>query len=68
MGKLSDGCKEEVFKAQEAAANDIKMDPQLNEICSSEAERLCKGVEPGEGRIQDCLVSTCPGRALPLVR
>eukprot|EP00271_Cylindrocystis_brebissonii_P014317 TRINITY_DN3562_c0_g8_i1.p1 TRINITY_DN3562_c0_g8~~TRINITY_DN3562_c0_g8_i1.p1 ORF type:complete len:1638 (-),score=492.31 TRINITY_DN3562_c0_g8_i1:1373-6286(-) len=54
---VSDACKAEIFRAKEDAAYDFKMDPQLNELCSSEAERLCKSVLPGGGRIQDCLRS-----------
>jgi len=57
VDKLSDGCKAQVLRAQMDAADDFKDDPQLNELCSAEAERLCKGVQPGEGRVQDCLVS-----------
>eukprot|EP00270_Netrium_digitus_P010393 TRINITY_DN3221_c1_g1_i5.p1 TRINITY_DN3221_c1_g1~~TRINITY_DN3221_c1_g1_i5.p1 ORF type:complete len:932 (-),score=260.15 TRINITY_DN3221_c1_g1_i5:314-3109(-) len=55
VDRVSDGCKVEIFRAEEDAANDMKLDPQLNELCSSEAAKLCKDVEPGEGRIQDCL-------------
>ncbi|CAI7772384.1 unnamed protein product [Closterium sp. NIES-54] len=54
--KLADECRAEVLRAQLEAAEDFKMDPQLNQLCSAEADRLCKGVEPGEGRIQECLV------------
>ncbi|CAI7856614.1 unnamed protein product [Closterium sp. NIES-53] len=53
--KLADECRAEVLRAQLEAAEDFKMDPQLNQLCSAEADRLCKGVEPGEGRIQECL-------------
>ena len=53
---MSDECKARVFKREEAAAEDFKLDPQLNEQCSADADRLCKGVEPGGGRVQECLV------------
>eukprot|EP00271_Cylindrocystis_brebissonii_P009749 TRINITY_DN2493_c0_g1_i1.p1 TRINITY_DN2493_c0_g1~~TRINITY_DN2493_c0_g1_i1.p1 ORF type:complete len:1041 (-),score=222.27 TRINITY_DN2493_c0_g1_i1:278-3400(-) len=52
---LNDACKAEIFRAQEEAANDFALDPQLNELCGPEAAKLCKGVQPGEGRTQDCL-------------
>ncbi|CAI5986739.1 unnamed protein product [Closterium sp. NIES-65] len=54
-GKLSDGCGEAVLEAEEDAAGDFRMDPQLHALCSNDAARLCKDVAPGEGRVQDCL-------------
>ena len=56
-GKLSDKCAERVFEAEVDAANDFKLDPQLNEVCSADATKLCSDVQPGEGRVQICLVS-----------
>ncbi|GJP37078.1 hypothetical protein CLOM_g21523 [Closterium sp. NIES-68] len=53
--KLQDACLAEVLRHQMEAADDFVMDPQLRELCSGEADRLCKGVEPGEGRVQNCL-------------
>ena len=55
-GKLSDKCAARVYEAEEDAANDFKLDPQLNEVCSADATKLCSDVEPGEGRVQVCLV------------
>ena len=56
-GKLGTACMAKVFEAQLEAAQEIAFDPVLNETCSKDVERLCKDVEPGEGRIQECLVS-----------
>lgn len=28
---------------------------QLDEYCKPDVERLCSGVEPGDGRIEECL-------------
>ena len=55
-GKLGSACLAKVFEAQLEAAQEIAFDPILNETCSKDVERLCKDVEPGEGRIQECLV------------
>lgn len=44
---------------QEDAANDYQTDAMLHELCQPDAESICKDVEPGEGRVQDCLVSQC---------
>eukprot|EP00897_Mesotaenium_endlicherianum_P000593 jgi/Mesen1/10534/ME000083S10041 len=57
VNQVEAACKKEIFRAQQEAANDFKLDPQLNELCSSEAEKLCKDVPAGEGLVQNCLVS-----------
>jgi Golgi apparatus protein 1 len=44
-----------VLRTQLAAAQDFKLDAMLNELCTSDAEKLCADVEPGEGRTQVCL-------------
>ncbi|GJP29711.1 hypothetical protein CLOM_g19337 [Closterium sp. NIES-68] len=53
--RLSDLCRNRVFEAQRDAAADMAFDPQLNQTCAADAQRLCKGVPAGEGRVQDCL-------------
>eukprot|EP00271_Cylindrocystis_brebissonii_P000507 TRINITY_DN1061_c0_g3_i1.p1 TRINITY_DN1061_c0_g3~~TRINITY_DN1061_c0_g3_i1.p1 ORF type:complete len:958 (-),score=202.65 TRINITY_DN1061_c0_g3_i1:1362-4235(-) len=52
---VTEACKAEIFRAEKDAAEDFLLDPQLNELCSAEAGKFCSGVQPGEGRIQDCL-------------
>ncbi|CAI5991320.1 unnamed protein product [Closterium sp. NIES-65] len=54
-GKISEACGQKVFEAQQDAANDFVLDPQLNETCSGDVQRLCADVPTGEGRVQDCL-------------
>ncbi|CAI5490371.1 unnamed protein product [Closterium sp. Naga37s-1] len=54
-GKISEACGQKVFEAQQDAANDFALDPQLNETCSGDVQRLCADVPTGEGRVQDCL-------------
>ena len=53
--KLSDVCQHEVLRTQLAAAKDFKLDAMMNELCSADAEKLCNDVNPGEGRVQECL-------------
>ena len=38
-------------------AKDFRVDADLHAACQADAEQVCKDVEPGEGRVQDCLVS-----------
>ena len=35
---------------------DFRADPMLYEACKDDSESLCKGLKPGGGRIQACLV------------
>lgn len=44
-----------MLRTQLAAAADFKLDAMLSELCNADAEKLCKDVEPGEGRVQACL-------------
>ncbi|CAI5966169.1 unnamed protein product [Closterium sp. NIES-64] len=60
-GKISEACGQKVFEAQQDAANDFVLDPQLNETCSGDVQRLCADVPTGEGRVQDCLVGAVCG-------
>ncbi len=40
-------------------AKDYRADPDLYQQCKADAQQLCSSVEPGEGRVQACLV--CSG-------
>jgi len=54
--KISDGCFGAVFDAAddiELAMNKIL---RAAEVCDSDIEKVCGKVEPGEGRIAQCLV------------
>jgi hypothetical protein len=46
--ELSPGCREAVAEAKEQ----IK---EFAEVCKPDAEKLCKGVQPGQGRVARCL-------------
>ena len=41
---------------QKLAAGDAKME-KIKQACQPDAEKLCKGIKPGEGRIAACLKS-----------
>lgn len=46
--EISPGCKENMAKARE----EVK---ELAEACKADAETVCKGVKPGQGRVMRCL-------------
>jgi hypothetical protein len=46
--ELSPGCKKNIAKAKEKIRD-------VAEACKGDAEKLCKDVEPGKGRIVRCL-------------
>jgi len=50
------------------AAADYRTDFELNKYCQADAKQHCPDVEPGDGRVQDCLVrSSVVSRPLLLV-
>ena len=55
--KLSQPCGDEIFKTQVEGAQDYRTDADLHVACEPDAKQICPNVKPGEGRIQDCLVS-----------
>lgn len=46
--ELSAGCRERIAQAKEEAK-------ELAEACKPDAEKLCQGVQPGQGRVAACL-------------
>lgn len=46
--ELSPACKDNIAKAKEKAR-------EFKEACKDDAHKLCKGVQPGGGRILQCL-------------
>ena len=53
---MAPACQKQLFKVQMDAAEDFRADPQLYESCKDDAEKLCKDVKHGAGRVQACLV------------
>lgn len=48
-------CQEEVFYYQLMEVTDFRNDVILAEACRNDVEKYCKDVEPGEGRVHQCL-------------
>jgi Golgi apparatus protein 1 len=46
--ELSSGCRERIAEAKEEGK-------ELAAACKPDAEKLCKGVQPGQGRVASCL-------------
>jgi len=53
--EISQACASEVFRTMMEGAEDFRNDAMLYELCVGDAETLCSTVEPGGGRVQDCL-------------
>eukprot|EP00118_Oscarella_pearsei_P008065 m.40678 g.40678 ORF g.40678 m.40678 type:complete len:1150 (+) comp33000_c0_seq2:222-3671(+) len=52
---VSSGCRDLLKLAMLEMNENIKLDPSLASACESEAQRFCEGIEPGEGKIIECL-------------
>ena len=48
QANLSGACKDDIAKVQERMK-------QVTQACQSDMQQLCKGIEPGAGRIARCL-------------
>ncbi|GBF91963.1 hypothetical protein Rsub_04687 [Raphidocelis subcapitata] len=55
--KLKPECRNQVHRSQLDASYDYRADPMLHEACGQDAAAHCKGVKPGGGRVQACLMS-----------
>lgn len=51
----AEGCLKEVSFLVWMEVQDFRADMQLAEACRSDVMRLCAKVEPGEGRVHQCL-------------
>jgi hypothetical protein len=51
----SDACSKEVFYLEKMEVNDFRIDMALAEACRADVGKLCKDVQPGEGRVHKCL-------------
>jgi golgi apparatus protein 1 len=51
----SDECKEEVFYFMKMEVSDFRNDVMLAEACKLDVVKWCQDVEPGEGRVIECL-------------
>lgn len=53
--KLTESCKAAVLETKVESSKDYGLDAMLHELCEDDAKVLCEGVEPGEGKVQECL-------------
>jgi Golgi apparatus protein 1 len=51
----SDACRKEVFYLEKMEVNDFRIDMALAEACRGDVDKHCKDVQPGEGRVHQCL-------------
>jgi Golgi apparatus protein 1 len=54
------GCKHEMLRFISQGVNDIRLAPNTYHACVSDVEKLCGDVEPGGGRVHDCLLNHKP--------
>jgi len=48
-------CKKEIFIMEKIMANDVRADAVLQKACNSDISTFCADVEPGKGRVHECL-------------
>lgn len=53
---LSGACRESLEKGKKRAAQAKERYEEFAEACKDDAPKVCKGVQPGEGRVLRCLV------------
>lgn len=51
----SDACKQEVLYFQKMEVTDYRNDVILAAACRADVDKLCANIEPGEGRVHECL-------------
>lgn len=54
--ELSPACRESVAQGRQRAAQAKQRAQEFAEVCRADADKLCQGVQPGQGRIAGCLV------------
>ncbi len=52
---LSAGCRDELARAEEKEASDVRLDAGLLQKCKDERAVFCEAVAPGDGRVFRCL-------------
>ncbi|KAI3428234.1 hypothetical protein D9Q98_006614 [Chlorella vulgaris] len=58
MDKLSPKCREREVQLSILQAGDVRLQPALVAVCSEEMNLFCGDVEPGKGRMQQCLTQS----------
>ena len=54
--ELSPACRESVAQGRQRAAQARQRVEAFAEACKADAEKLCQGIRPGQGRIANCLI------------
>ncbi|XP_020607607.1 Golgi apparatus protein 1-like isoform X2 [Orbicella faveolata] len=52
---MEEGCRDMIIKRQIRQSKDFKLDPQLVKSCKRDVPKFCKDVNPGEGKMVECL-------------
>lgn len=55
--QVSGDCSSEIFRRQENAADDFRLDKELYTACQADAQSLCRDIDPHGGKVQECLTS-----------
>ncbi len=55
--KIKDDCEEAIFDAMVVLGDTLNNMQFAVEACEGDIEKTCAGVEPGEGRIAQCLIT-----------
>lgn len=55
--KISDGCGEAIFDAMVELGDTVNFMQLAVDDCEADIEKACADVEPGEGRIAQCLIN-----------
>ena len=50
-----EACQKELFEYEKTIANDERVDAVLAKACAADVAAYCAGVQPGMGRVHDCL-------------
>ncbi|GIL81323.1 hypothetical protein Vretimale_1124 [Volvox reticuliferus] len=50
-----EACRQQVMRLLGFIVEDHRMDVRLTEVCTSDVQKYCGGVEAGEGQVHDCL-------------
>lgn len=53
---ISDACYEALKRRIQAGPADQGGKPSGNQVCRQDAQQFCQGIQPGDGRIVDCLL------------
>lgn len=56
IDEVDESCRKEILTIAELQASDVHLDRALFTACRGDTGKFCEGVQPGEGRIYDCLM------------